>query len=433
MNPLEIIEKKQKNNPLDEEEINFFINSYLKGKIPDYQMAALLMAIYFAGMDFNETFYLTKTFLNSGITLDFPEIGIPKVDKHSTGGVGDKVSILLAPMVASCGVCVPMISGRGLGHTGGTLDKLESIEGYRVDLSTLEMEKSLRDCGYFISGTTEEIVPADRKIYELRDATSTVSSMPLIISSILSKKIAEGIDALVMDVKCGSGGFLKDINEAKILSRGLIEVSEKFNLKTNCIISNMDFPLGEFVGNSLEVLEVIEILKGNLKNDVLELTLVLGSHMLFLAGISESLKDGKKILMDSLNGGKAYECFLKNLRSQGANFPLNIKVSDKFLYVKSFGEGFLKFQDVSLIGRALQYLGGGRFKKGEKIDHTVGIQILKKRGEMVKRGDNLFKVFYSKKSNVKMAIDLLDKSYKLVDSKFEENLILLEIMGDKDA
>ncbi len=430
MDPISIIKKKQIGYPLSEEEINFFLNSFIEDKIPDYQMSALLMSIYFVGMDFSEIYYLTDVFVNSGKKLDFTKNFSPLIDKHSTGGVGDKVSLILAPLVSSCGVYVPMLSGRGLGHTGGTLDKLESIRGYNVNLTFSEMKNILSECGYFISGATEEIVPADKKIYELRDVTATVSSIPLIVSSILSKKIAEGIKSLVMDVKCGSGSFIKNLSDAKKLSNYLIEVSKKFGLKTVCVISNMDAPLGKYVGNSLEVFEAIEILKGNLKNEVYELVLKLGAYMLLLGGISRTFEKGMKKLENSISSGRAFDTFLKNIKAQGGDVNLNIQISSDFVLVKAKESGFLKYIDASLLGKSLLYLGGGRFKKGDIIDHSVGIEVLKREGEEVKTGDELFRVFYSSKSNLKEALDFINKSFKIVNSFDFKNDLIFEVMGE---
>ncbi len=429
MDPISIIKKKQSNNPLSKDEIAYFINSYIKGDIPDYQMAAFLMAVFFVGMDFNEIYHLTDIFVRSGKVLNFPKKINPKIDKHSTGGVGDKVSLLLAPLVSSCGIYIPMLSGRGLGHTGGTLDKIESIYGYKVNLSMDEMVDVIQRCGYFISGATEEIVPADKKIYELRDVTSTVSSLPLIVSSILSKKIAEGIDGLVMDVKCGTGSFIKSLEDAEKLSDYLIEVSKKFKIKTVCVISNMNFPLGKYIGNSLEVIEAIDILKGNLKNDVYHLTMTLGAYMLLLGGIETDLQKAKEMLKEAICSGRAYETFLKNVKEQGGDERLNLRVASDFVVVKAKSSGFLKYKDVSLLGKALQFLGGGRFRKGEKIDHSVGIEILRKSTEEINSGDDLFKVFYSSKSDVKEALKLIDSSFEIVPHFSAEENLIIKVMG----
>ncbi|MFN3135141.1 MAG: thymidine phosphorylase, partial [Candidatus Kryptonium sp.] len=304
MNPVEIIRKKRDGKKLTKDEISFFINGYLNGKIPDYQMSAFLMAVYFQNMDFEETTYLTEVMLNSGHIVDLSDIPGIKVDKHSTGGVGDKVSLVLAPIVAAAGVPVPMISGRGLGHTGGTLDKLESIPGFRTNLSVEEYKKVISEIGLVMIGQTEEIAPADKKIYALRDVTATVESIPLISASIMSKKLAEGIDALVLDVKTGQGAFMKEYEKSLQLAQVLFTIGKNFGKKVVAFITDMNQPLGYAVGNWLEVVESVQCLRGLDVPDLMYITYVLAGAMIMLGGKANSIEEGIKIALDFIEKNK---------------------------------------------------------------------------------------------------------------------------------
>ena len=337
MRPQDVIRKKRDGEQLLPAEINFFIDGVTRGQIADYQISALLMAIYLNGMNDAEQQCLTEAMLQSGNILDFSNIAKPKADKHSTGGVGDKTSLLIAPMVAACGVCVPMISGRGLGHTGGTLDKLESIPGYRVDLSASEFQNVLEQVGYAMSGQTAELAPADKKMYALRDATATVEAIPLIVASIISKKGAAGLDAMVIDVKVGSGAFMRDEERARALAHALVKTGNSCGIRTRALLTDMNQPLGRAVGNSLEVKECIELLRGEFAagaRPVLDLSLELSAHMLVLAHVDDSLEAARQRLRRVLESGEALECFRQNVAAQGGD-P---RVCDDPGRISSFGE-----------------------------------------------------------------------------------------------
>jgi pyrimidine-nucleoside phosphorylase len=388
MIPQWIIEKKRNGEILTEEELSDFIGGYVRGDIPDYQMSALAMAIFFQGMTPAEMASLTRVMMQSGEVVDTSALLLPKVDKHSTGGIGDKLSIPLAPLMACCGVVVPMISGRGLGITGGTLDKLESIPGYRTGLSIPEFIGVLQACGCSLIGQTERLVPADRKLYALRDVTATVPSIPLIVSSIMSKKVAEGIDGLVLDVKCGRGAFMKTRAEARALAEALVQVGHAMGKRVTALITAMDQPLGRSVGNALEIAESVDILKGRGPADSTELTLLLGAEMLVLAGVVPTAEAGLPLLRRALDSGEPFERFKKMVRLQGGNaevlddpgrFPASRVRAD---YVAPKG-GFVKAVDADLIGRASLLLGAGRSKTTDRIDHAAGLSRLMKIGEAV--------------------------------------------------
>lgn len=320
MRPQDVIRKKRDGKELSREEIAFFIEGVTSGTIADYQISALLMAIYLNGMNDDEQEMLTHAMLHSGNTLDFSNIAKPKADKHSTGGVGDKTSLLIAPMVAACGVCVPMISGRGLGHTGGTLDKLESIPGYNVNLSASEFESVLKEVGYAMSGQTAELAPADKKMYALRDATSTVEAIPLIVASIISKKGAAGLDAMVIDVKVGTGAFMREEDRARALAHALVKTGNACGIRTRALLTDMNQPLGQAVGNSIEVKECIELLRGEgteRAQPVLDLSLELSAHMLVLSHVDDSMDAARSRLQKILSSGQALECFRRNVEAQG--------------------------------------------------------------------------------------------------------------------
>ena len=337
MRPQDVIRKKRDGKSLSQEEIRFFVDGITKGTIADYQISALLMAIYLNGMDEDEQQALTEAMLNSGSILDFSDIPKPKADKHSTGGVGDKTSLIIAPMVAACGLCVPMISGRGLGHTGGTLDKLESIPGYRVNLSSSEFRKTLEEVGYAMAGQTVEIAPADKKMYALRDATSTVEAIPLIVASIISKKGAAGLGAMVIDVKVGNGAFMRDEARAKDLAHALVSTGNSCGIKTRALLTDMNQPLGRAVGNSLEVLECINLLRGEIEpaaKPVLDLSVELSAQMLVLAETEETLDSARNRLRRVLDSGAALACLQKNIVAQGGDARVCERPSDFLPLVK---------------------------------------------------------------------------------------------------
>jgi len=395
MTARDLIQKKRDGKTLAESEINFFIHAYLSGEIADYQMSALLMAIYFQGMNFDETVTLTRIMRDSGEIVDFSPLPGIKVDKHSTGGVGDKVSLILAPLVAAAGVYVPMISGRSLGHTGGTLDKLESIPGFKTRLSLKRFKKQVEEIGACLIGQTEEICPADRRIYAMRDATATVQSMPLICSSILSKKLAEGINALVLDVKVGNGAIFEDAAAAEELAMHLIRAATAFNLKTVALLTDMSQPLGVAIGNWVEVCEAIDVLKGRGPEDTKKVTLALGAIMLQLAGKASDLADGMKQLAALLENGAAWRKFLEIVQAQEGDITF-LENRDKYptpkhrLEVKAETDGYLTAINAREIGRLCMLLGAGRKTVADAVDYTAGMLLHKKIGDRVRAGEPLF-------------------------------------------
>lgn len=395
----EIIGKKRDGFDLSREEIEFVIREYTEGKAPDYQMSALLMAILLRRMDKDETLFLTQAMLDSGRKFDFSGIQGKKIDKHSTGGVGDKVSLILAPLVASCGVVVPMISGRGLGHTGGTLDKLESIPNFRTNLEYDEFYGILEKVGVVIMGQTDEIAPADRKMYSLRDVTGTVESIPLITASILSKKLAEGIDGLVLDVKCGKGAFMKSFEEAERLASTMDTVVKGFGKKSVSIITNMDQPLGTSVGNSLEVKESIESLKGNGASDLMEVTYSLGADMLFMGEITSSRENAFSMLKAAIRNGRALDKFRKMIEVQGGNSKVIddyslLPTANNKKEIKAKSAGFIKTINAYEVGIVNLLLGGGRKEKEDEIDPGVGIVFEKKVGDRVEKDERIATIYY---------------------------------------
>lgn len=416
MLPQWIIEKKRNGETLSDEEVGLFINGYVRGDIPDYQMAALAMAIYFKGMTSGETATLTRVMMQSGDRVDTSAIRLPKVDKHSTGGIGDKLSIPLAPLVACCGVAVPMISGRGLGITGGTLDKLESISGYRTGLSAPEFIRVLQECGCSMIGQTDRIVPADRKLYALRDVTATVPSVPLIVSSIMSKKLAEGIDGLVLDVKCGRGAFMKTRAEARALAEGLVGVGRAMGKKVTALITAMDQPLGRSVGNALEMIESLDILRGKGPADSTELTLVLGAEMLVLAGVAPTVEAAVAVLRSKLDSGEALERFKKMVRCHGGNTEM-IDDPGRFpgaavrMDLCAPSAGVVQEADADKIGRASLVLGAGRTKTTDVIDPAAGLSELVKIGERVEAGQPLATLHAATRERIDAALPWVRQAF----------------------
>jgi len=394
MLPQWIIEKKRDGLPLSDDELAFFIGGYASGEIPDYQMSALAMAVFFRGMTRDETACLTRVMMASGDLVDTSSITAPKVDKHSTGGIGDKISLILAPLVASCGVSVPMISGRGLGITGGTLDKLESIPGYRVDLSDREFLHVLGACGCSIIGQTARLAPADRKLYALRDVTATVPSIPLIVASIMSKKLAEGIDGLVLDVKCGRGAFMHSQPDAQALASALIGVGASMGKRVTALITAMDQPLGRTVGNALEVIEAIETLQDKGPEDVVELTLRLGAEMLHVGGIPGDENAHIATLRHKLATGEALRVFEHMVALHGGSLatlanPSILATAPVRIPCPSPADGFIQAVDADRIGRACLLLGAGRTRTTDKVDHAVGMSGLARIGDAVSRNQPL--------------------------------------------
>ena len=424
MRPQDVIRRKRDGHQLSREEITFFIDGVTRGTIADYQTSALLMAIYLNGMNDAEQEVLTDAMLHSGNTLDFSDIAKPKADKHSTGGVGDKTSLLIAPMVAACGICVPMISGRGLGHTGGTLDKLESIPGYRVDLSATEFKRVLKTVGYAMSGQTDELAPADKKMYALRDATATVEAIPLIVASIISKKGAAGLDAMVIDVKVGSGAFMRDEGRARTLAHALVRTGNACGIRTRALLTDMNQPLGQAVGNSLEVKECVELLRGDAvkgARPVLDLSLELSAHMLVLTRVDDSLEAARARLQKILSSGEALECFRRNVKAQGGEpgvcddparfLPL---VAGSFK-VESPRSGFVTKINTAEIGHAIAAIGGGRVRIDDAIDPSVGFIAELRIGDRLGAGETLGTVYCRDESKAKEAAQRIQTAYEIDD------------------
>jgi pyrimidine-nucleoside phosphorylase len=397
MTAVELIRKKREGGSLSEEELRWMINGYVQNAIPDYQMSAFLMACYFRGMNVEETLTFTRLMLHSGEIVDLSEIPGVKVDKHSTGGVGDKVSLILAPIVAACGVPVPMISGRGLGHTGGTLDKLDAIPGFRTSLSVAEYKSIIKKIGLVMIGQTDQLAPADKKMYALRDVTATVECIPLIAGSIMSKKLAEGIDSLVLDVKTGLGAFMRTLDEARLLAELMTSIGNLADRKVEALLSDMNQPLGHAVGNVLEVREAIDTLHGGGPPDFREHCLVVSAHMLALGGRAGSINEGKSLAARALDSGTAWESFRALVKAQGGDVsyvdhPEKMANATLVEVVKAPRSGYLSRIHARMVGEAAVILGAGRIKKGDPIDHAVGIVIHKKVGNQVRSGEPLFTI-----------------------------------------
>ncbi len=412
----EVIKKKRDGGRLSPVEITEFIKAYTEGTLPDYQMSALLMAIFLRGMDEPETLALTSAMLHSGTVLDFKEIPVAKVDKHSTGGVGDKTSLILGPIVASCGLAVPMISGRGLGHTGGTLDKLESIPGFNVNLSLSEFKSAVKKHHIAFIGQTKEICPADKKIYALRDVTGTVESLPLICASIMSKKLAEGIDALVLDVKFGTGAFMKNKSDAEKLALGLCSIARGYGKKVSALLTNMDQPLGNASGNSLEIEECLEILKGGASApDTRELSLQLAAKMLVLGGAASDATSAYKKCSEALSSGRAYEKFEELCQIHGGH--LKELPRPKFhLEIKAKENGYIQSFDTEKIGMVGVRIKAGRAVTTDVIEPTAGIITHSKIGGKVQRGDVLYSLHGANLDLLKMSEAELAATIKLSDT-----------------
>ena len=396
MTPAHLIARKRDGGELSADEIAFLIQGFVDGSVPDYQISALAMAIFFQGMTDNETAALTDEMLRSGVQLQWPD-GPGVVDKHSTGGVGDKVSLILAPLLAACGLRVPMISGRGLGPTGGTLDKLESIPGFRTDLSINEMQSVVDRVGCVITGASEQLAPADRKLYALRDVTGTVPSVPLITASIMSKKLAESLDTLVLDVKCGSGAFMKTPEQARALAESLVQTGRRMGVATRALITDMNQPLGRMCGNAVEVNESLDCLSGGGPDDLRELTLALSAELLVAAGHSESLDTARATLIDRLDSGAAREKFEQMVMLQGGDLSATRRVAAEFA-ITAERSGFVTTIDTEALGQAIIDLGGGRRRAGESIDHSVGLDCVVRIGQEVQPGDLLVRVFAADRS-----------------------------------
>ena len=431
MNILDIISKKRDQKELSKEEIEYFIKNYTNGNIADYQAAALVMAIYLNGMTKEETTHLTIAMANSGDVLDLSELGIV-VDKHSTGGVGDKITLILMPIMAALGVVVAKMSGRGLGFTGGTADKLESIPGYRTNISEEEFRNNVKEIGISLITQTANLAPADKKLYALRDTISCTDSIPLIASSIMSKKIAAGANKVVLDVTCGSGAFMKNKEEAVKLSKVMKQIGELAGKETICVITNMNEPLGNAVGNSLEMIETINSLKGNMPEDVKEVVLELGSYILKLAGKGEDIEKNKIEIENCVNSGKAYKKFVELIHRQGGDISYceNTEKFEKARYQESitFEEGYISKIDAEKIGKIACYLGAGRIKKEDKIDMSAGIIVNKKVGDYIKKEDIVAKLYSNSKEKIEEAREMIKQAITITDKKVEKEKMILGII-----
>lgn len=434
MNVVELIRKKRNGEELSKNEMMYLVLGYTKNKIPDYQFASFLMAVYFNGMTTDETAILTEVMLYSGKVISLDSIKGLKIDKHSTGGVGDKTSLILAPIVAAAGVNVPMISGRGLGHTGGTLDKLEAIPGFRTDLNLNEYKRVIKKCGAVLIGQTKEIAPADKKIYALRDVTSTVESIPLITASIMSKKLAEGIDGLVLDVKTGSGAFMQKQKDSIALAESLMNTAKAFNKKVISFITDMNQPLGNYIGNWFEVVESVEVLQGKNVPDLCELSFVLSGAMIYLGGKASSIDEGKEMAIELIRNGKAFDKFVEMVKLQSGDISvlMNPDKYPKSKYkhqIKSVKSGYFSEVDTYQLGLAALELGAGRETKEDIIDPKAGIIFYPKLGDKINKGDLIAELHTDRKNKLDSAIERIEKTVKLSKEKVRKEKLIKKIMA----
>ena len=432
MNILDIIEKKRDAKELNKEEIEFFVKGYTDGSIPDYQAAALVMAIYINGMTKEETTNLALAMAYSGDVLDLSDIG-EVVDKHSTGGIGDKITLILMPIVAALGVKVAKMSGRGLGATGGTKDKLEAIPGYRTEIGIDEFIENVKKIGISLIGQTLNLAPADKKLYALRDTISCTANIPLISSSIMSKKIAAGANKIVLDVTCGSGAFMKTVGEARELSKTMIDIGKLANKETVCIITNMDQPLGTMVGNTLEVIEAIEALKGNMQDDVKNVVLELGAYILKLDGKGDNIQENKEKIEQVISNGEAYRKFLQLVENQGGDISY-IENTEKFtkakykIQVEAVKTGYVQKLNAEDVGKISMHLGAGRMKKEDNIDYAVGIELLKKVGCQVEQGETIAYIYADDEQKGREAVEKLQQTYEIGEQNVEKVADIIEII-----
>lgn len=432
MRAVDIIIKKKNGLKLTKEEIHFFIDGYVKGTIPDYQVSALLMAICFNGMDKEEQTNLTMEMLQSGEQIDLSSIDGICVDKHSTGGVGDKTTLVIAPIVASCGLKIAKMSGRGLGHTGGTLDKLESIPGFTISVTSEHFFKQVKEISLAVIGQTANITPADKKLYALRDVTGTVESTALIASSIMSKKLASGAHSILLDVKVGDGAFMKTLEDATTLARAMVDIGNSVGRKTVAMLTNMDEPLGEMVGNSLEVIEAIETLKGRGPESFRNLCIELSAELLLMTNVVSTIEEAKKMVIEKINSGEALEKLRQMIIYQNGN-PNVIEDYSLFpqaknvIQVKSPKSGYIGRLEALEIGNAAMILGAGRENKDDKVDLSVGIQVLKKVGDKVEKDETLA-VIYGNGRNEDEAYNKILNAYQVVDNKVEKNKLILGLV-----
>jgi pyrimidine-nucleoside phosphorylase len=436
MNTYDLIFKKREGLSLTTAEINYMISGFLNGEVPPYQMSAFLMAVFFKGMSAEELHEFTKIMVESGQQLNLDDIPEIAVDKHSTGGVGDGVSITLAPLVASFGIVVPMMSGRSLGHTGGTLDKLEAIPGFRVDLTDEEFKKQLSKIGVAMIGQTENIAPADKKMYALRDVTATVDNIELISASIMCKKIAEGANGLVLDVKTGSGAFMRKYDDAVKLAKSMISIGKFYNRKMAAVISDMNQPLGKMIGNGLEIKQAIELMKGEGPEDIKEIIVELAARMLLMGEKAEGIEEAKSLAVENLKNGKALEKFKLMVQSQGGDprvceDPDSILAPGKYEYdIENPQEGFIKEMDTRRIGMCALSLGAGRERVGEEIDFSAGIEVNKKIGDRVGKGEVVARLYSSKVADLAIPADEYLKSLNVSNEKVEAPKLIYEVINE---
>lgn len=433
MRVVDLIDKKKKGGAHTKEEIDFLINSMMDGSAPDYQMSAWLMAVCFNSMTEDETAFLTEAMVKSGETVDLKELAKYVVDKHSTGGVGDKITLTLIPLLAACGVPVAKLSGKGLGHTGGTIDKLESIPNFKTNLSIEDMISQVRKIRCAIASQTQKLTPADGKLYALRDVTATVDSMPLIASSVVSKKIASGADNIILDVKYGSGAFMKTPEEAVQLSNLMVNIGKKLNKSIVAVVTSMEEPLGRAIGNSLEVIESIEFLKGNSQGDLTDLTYDFGAIALVQIGKFSDIQKAKDYLNTIVKSGKALEKFEELIDAQGGDSKaidnyLNFPQAKYVVEVKSEKEGFVQKIDAYKVAYSCKILGAGREKKTDEIDYSVGIYLNKKHGEFCKKGETLYTIYSNNEEKTKLAQQICDEAFELTVQKPHEIDLIYKIL-----
>ena len=438
MNFVDIIIKKRDGKKLTSEEISFFVKGVTEGSLPDYQISALLMAILLKGMDAEETAHLTMEMANSGGMFDLSSVEGFKVDKHSTGGVADTTTLILAPLVASVGVPVVKMSGRGLGFSGGTIDKLESIPGFQVDVAEEQALQFAKESGIVLMSQTDDLTPADKKLYAMRDVTGTVDSIPLIAASIMSKKIAAGADGIVLDVKCGSGAFMKDLESAEKLATTMADMGRHVGRKVTAVISGMDQPLGMYIGNSLEVMEAIEVLKGNVGGDLLEVSLTLGANMLLLAGRVKTEEEGKELLLEHIKNGKGLEKFREMIAQQGGDVNIIdhydlLPLSHVKVEVKAGKSGYITKMDTAMIGRASQETGAGRMFKGQPLDFGAGIIMKKRTGGAIATGETLAVVYSESKEKCDSAAVFLKNAITIEEHPaVEQPPLIWKIIRQED-
>lgn len=433
MNIIEILEKKKESESLTKEEIEFFINGYTKGEITDYQAAALVMAICVNGMTVHEIVDLTIAMANSGDTLDLTGVADNTVDKHSTGGVGDKITLILTPIIASMGVPIAKMSGRGLGITGGTIDKLESIPGYRVDLSIDEFKNNVKEIGISLIGQNMDLAPADKKIYALRDAIGCTNSIPLIASSIMSKKIAAGANHIILDVTCGEGAFMETKTDAKVLSKVMKHIGINAGKDMMCILTNMNEPVGYSVGNTLEVVEAVKALKGEMAEDVKEIILTFGAYMLKMAGKGNNISENKENILKEIESGRPYKKFLELVERQGGDISYieDLQKFEKAPYivpVLAEKAGYVQELSAEVIGKTSVALGAGRMKKEDGIDHRVGIIVCKKVADKVEKDEVLAYVHAATPEKAEEAAQKVKEAYKILNKKIKRPNVILEIL-----